>query len=221
MLASGTYEDERVTGRGAVEVKVISDLLVEFGIKPARSEPYLGGQTIRMAGVLENTSDDTVVGVTVYPTTDGNAGNGIVFPADAGGRTPDTPYGSCSSPSRRSTCRACCPRPRSRSPLMRRPRGRCGPGTTRSTRPPARSPRPLRPNPRSGARHGRLQRLDGDADPPAEILPDVVGECGYAYFGCGVIVGLDNLASGSFDLVRLAGNIGLDAARPVRATDRV
>ncbi len=213
VLASGTYEDERVTGRGAVEVKVISDLLVEFGIKPARSEPYLGGQTIRMAGVLENTSDDTVVGVTVYPTTDGNAGNGIVFPADAGGRTPDTPYGFVLQPQQKIDVQALLPTAElevasdaSATWEVRAWKHEVDEATGEVTKTPA---------PESQI---KVLDTDGYSDsmamriPPAEILPDVVGECGYAYFGCGVIVGLDNLASGSFDLVRLAGNIGLDAA---------
>ncbi len=88
-IVEGRMGTQAVSGRGVVEVKVLTDVLVEFGMKSSRPGPYLGGAPIRMDGVVRNVSDEVSVGVIAFPTTTGNGGNGNVFcPSSAGAACP-------------------------------------------------------------------------------------------------------------------------------------
>jgi PKD repeat protein len=212
-IVLGRMGDEAVSGRGSVTVKVLSDVLVEFGLKDPRAGDYEGGQVIRMNGVLRNVTEDTTVGVVVYPTTDGNAGNGIVFPSNlAGSKTPTAPYGFVLVPGQEIDVSALVITEDlvvSSDAIVDWEvhvwKHEVDEATGEIVKTKA-----------AATQTKILDADDGWVDsiqvrlPPAEVLPDVVGECQWAYFGCGVLVGLDRLAKSGFAFAKFAGNTLVD-----------
>ena len=211
-IVQGRMGDEAVSGRGTVEVKVLTDVLVEFGMKTSRPS-YRAGEPVRLEGILENVSEDSTVGVAVYPETEGNAGNGNVFPATGSGETPDAPIGFVLEPG---------DDPIDLNALLVTTELEVASDAIVSWK-------VLAWEHVTDPETGRLEKLPvGDTQiryltrgglsdsvtvrlPPEARLPDVVGgECAWAYVGCGVLVGLERLARSSYDLARLAGNTLVD-----------
>lgn len=210
-IAYGLYDGDEISGRGAVDVEVPTDVLVEFGMRGRSDSPMRGGTAIRLEGRLKNVSEDATIGVVAYPTTGGNAGNGIVFPAASAGRTPDTPYGFVLTPDQEVDVAALLPTAELAvasdaevSWSLHVWRHEVDEDTGEITK--IRAP----------ANQVRILDTDGYGDelsfrlPPGELLPDAPGTCAFAYFGCGIVNGLANLGRSNLDLIRLAGSTFLD-----------
>lgn len=232
-IVEGRMGDQAVSGRGVVEVKVLTDVLVEFGMRPSRPGPYLGGAPIRMDGVVENVSEDISVGVIAFPTTTGNGGNGNVFcpsrpevvcPAAAEGYTEVLPDAPTVSAGRTPTG----PVPMVLAPGQEVPLA----ALLITTELPVASTATVQWDVRvwrhevdpdtgevvkSRAAETQVEILDDeglDDDlqftvPPTEPLPDVAGgECAtdslFLVLGCGALIGVQRLGRSLADLGRLA-----------------
>jgi hypothetical protein len=210
---TGVFDGQEISGRGTVNVKVLSNVLVKFGIKldPDQIPASTSGKTVYLAGRLENVTEDATVGVTIYPQTEDNAGNGNVFAAaNAGARTPTSPYGFVLGPGANVSVRA----------LLKT---LAVPVASDATVSYVVHAWRHETDPRTGellkirAADTQIEILDTDGYSdrvtarlaPADVGPDKDDGCGWGYFGCGVVTGVSNLAEGSYDLVRLAGNLTL------------
>ncbi len=228
-IVQGRMGDDAVSGRGVVEVKVQTDVLVEFGMKASRPGPYVGGHVIRLDGRIENVSEDTTVGVVAYPTTTGNAGNGNVFcPAGPGNECPVVAREYGEGPGRT---------PEGPVPMILAP-GQDVPleALLITTELPVGGTATVEwevhvwkhePDEDTGAilknlaAETQLKILDDEGlddrievfVPATEQLPDVIGgecqaESQFLYIGCGVLVGVERLGQSLFALARLATTSG-------------
>ena len=204
-IVQGRMGDEAVSGRGTVVVKVLTDVLVEFGMKPARAGDALGGSPVRLTGVLRNVSTEERVGIVVIPTTDGNAGNGNVYPAADAGQTPLSPLDIYLEPEEEVDLGAVLR-------TMEHPVAtdavvsyevRVWTYEVDDT-----TPQGVKKNP---AREDQVRILDDEGlsrrvsvrVPPATPTPDARTGCGLSYFSCGVVDGVAAFGQGLMDLVRL------------------
>lgn len=232
-IVEGRMGDVAVSGRGVVEVKVQTDVLVEFGMKASRPGPYLGGAPIRMDGVIRNVSDDVTVGVIAFPTTTGNGGNGNVFCPSQPGVVCPAASESFSDTSGELGQGALGRTPTGPVPMVLAP-GQEVPlqALLITTELPVASSASVQWEVRAWkhevddttgelvktrAADTQVKVLDDDgldddlqfSVPPTEQLPDVVGgECAtdslFLVYGCGALVGVSRLGQSLGDLARLS-----------------
>jgi hypothetical protein len=210
---TGVLEGQAISGRGTVDVKVASDVLIEFGVKlDSRTEGYISGQPVRAIGVLENVSEDARIGVIVYPTTEENAGNGNIF-RDVGGRTPTSPQGFMLNPGDPplaigavlETLEMPVASDAAASWEVFAWRHETDPDTGELVKIPIPSTQIKILDTEGYSNAVRVRLL------PAET-PVRAFDCGYRYFNCGLVVGLSNFAQSSYDFVRF----GLSSIAGVR-----
>jgi PKD repeat protein len=210
---TGVLDGQAISGRGTVDVKVLSDVLVEFGMKLGeRTEAYLSGQSVRATGELKNVSEDVLLGVIVYPTTDGNAGNANVFPTTddsvlfgsppRDGLTPVTALGFRLEPGKRvdlsallTTMEFPVASDAKASWTVRAWRHETDPKTGELVKIPVAETQ-IKVIEKNGLGDSVSARML-----PAEI-PERDFACGYKYFTCGLVTGLETFALGGYDFVR-------------------
>jgi len=223
VLALGAAGTQNVVGVGKTSVKVLSNVLVEFRVRPKPDQGQLkAGETVRLEGYVKNVSKDKTVGVLAWPETDFNAGNGILHTTTGSSHTPDVPQGWTLGPETDTEVECppvSCVEVEGVLATLHSVVG--GPsivdytvnawvhdadGKTQA------KPEQIKIVNEGGYGTPVNVHLDPD-DPPI----DDPGECGpmqgvFWMTGCGLIIGVENLAIGTWDLVKFLGRTGLDAA---------
>jgi len=205
-LAIGALGSDTVTSLGEATVKIVSDVWLEFRVKPENNRVMLSGNGIRLNGSIKNTSEDKTIGVAIFPIPDGNAGGGVLFERDKFSQTPDMPQGFLVPPGEEvelfgilRTLRAV-PATDAKVDytLVAVIHNDDGTKTDLSSD----HIKDIQDNEFSNP---VVVRLLPNPPPPDQDDPSLI--CGpQSYFLCGVLLGVRDMAVGTFDFVRLLGN---------------